>query len=303
MESIIISSTKSLTLTNKILDGNINKDNITVGYDGVYSYSSLLFFDISKIPINAEIANAEIVLFKTDKFYDDKKKCIYIYPLFDYFNNYTTYKNPPMVNNLIQGSIYPITSKILVKANITKIVSLWFKHPASNKGIILYKKSNDFITNYGSATCKDSSLTPFIKVNYGIKKTIAILENNTNYKNECNHNIKNFTSMKVIYYPCPCNCNHSIIPIPIPTTRQVRIIGIVAPMAIYEAIVKLTVTRIGTGNTDNYYVTDEYDNSASSISLAIDKIYNIAVLPQANPVDTESIAFYGSYKGKTELFI
>ena len=299
MESIIIPSTKSLTLTNKIPNGNINKDNITVGYDGVYTYSSLLLFDISQIPNNAEIANAEIVLFKTDSFYENKKKCIYIYPLFDYFSNYTTYKNHPKVNHLIEGSLYPITSKISATANLTKIVSLWHNNVNSNRGIILCKKNNNFITNFGSAICEDSDLTPFIKVIYSIKHTIVIPENHTNHKNECDHNIENHTQMKVIYYPCPCSCN----PIPgIPTTRQVKVIGIVSPMAIYEAIVNLVITRNGTGHTDNYYVTDEYDNSANNTPLAIDKIYNIDVIPQANPGDTENVAFYGSYKGNPKLF-
>ncbi|MBU3090538.1 DNRLRE domain-containing protein [Clostridium sp. CF011] len=302
MESIIIPSTKSLTLTNKIPTGNINKDYITVGNDGVYTYSSLLFFDISTIPNNAEITNAEIVLFKTDNFYKNKKKCINIYPLFDYFSNYTTYKNPPKVNHLIEGSIYPITSKISVTANLTKIVSLWFKNSNSNKGIILCKKNNDFITNFGSAMCNDSNLIPFIKVIYCIKNTIVIQEKHTSCKDECNHNIENHTSMKVIYYPCPCNCNSNPNP-GIPTTRQVKVTGIVAPMAIYESIVKLAVTRNGTGHADNYYITDEYDNSSSNTPLAIDKIYNIPVLPKANPGDTENVDFYGAYKGNSELFL
>ena len=37
MENISIPSSKSLTLTNKIPDGNINNDNITVGNDGLYN--------------------------------------------------------------------------------------------------------------------------------------------------------------------------------------------------------------------------------------------------------------------------
>jgi len=286
MGSIIIPSTRSLTLTNKIPDGNITKDNISVGDDGVYTYSSFLFFDISTIPSNAEITNAEIVLFKTDNFYENKKKCIYIYPLLDYFSNYTTYNNQPKVNHLIEGSLYPLTPKISATANLTKIVSLWFKNAVSNKGLILCKKNNNFITSFGSATCKDSNLIPFIKVIYSIKNNIVIHENHT--------------SLKIIYYPCPCNCN----PNPgIATTRQVRVIGIVAPMSIYEAVISLAVTRWGTGHIDNYHVTDEYNNSTSSTPLPIDKFYNIAILPQSKPGDTENVVFYGSYKGNIDLFI
>ncbi len=280
MESIIIQPTKSLTLTNKIPDGNINEDNITVGNDGLYIYSSFLFFDISTIPSNAEISNAELVLFKTDNFYKDNGKCIYIYPLSDYFSTYTTYNNPPEINHVIEGRLYPLTSKISVTTNLTKIVSLWLRNPLSNKGIILCKKDKNFITSFGSAICNDNYITPFIKVIYSIKNTTVIHETNT--------------PMKVIYYPCPCNCN----PNPsIPTIRQVEVTGIVAPTSIYVIIVTLSVTRNGTGHIDNYYITDEYDNSASSTPLAIDKFYNIAVIPQENPGDIEDISLSGSYKG------
>ncbi|MCB2343246.1 DNRLRE domain-containing protein [Clostridium estertheticum] len=288
MTSIIIPSTKSLTVTTKIPNGNINEKNITVGSDGLYTYSSFLFFDISKVPSNAEISNAELVLFKTDNFYNDNKKCIYIYPLFDYFSTFSTYNNPPEVNHIIQGSLYPLTSKISVTSNLTKIVSLWFRNALSNKGIILCKKNNDFITTFGSAICSDKYLTPFIKVVYRIKNTIIIHENRN--------------PMKVIYSPCPCNCpsypNPPIPPAPpVPTIRKVEVTGIVAPFSIYIIIVTLSVTRSNTGHIDNYYVTDKYDNSASSTPLAIDNFYDIAVIPQENPGDTENISLSGSYKG------
>ncbi|MBU3157853.1 DNRLRE domain-containing protein [Clostridium estertheticum] len=288
MTSIIIPSTKSLTVTNKIPNGNINEKNITVGSDGLYTYSSFLFFDISKVPSNAEISNAELVLFKTDNFYKDNIKCIYIYPLFDYFSTFTTYNNLPEINHIIQGSLHPLTSKISVTANLTKIVSLWFRNSLSNKGIILCKKNNDFITSFGSAICSDKYLTPFIKVVYSIKNTIIIHENSN--------------PMKVIYSPCPCNCpsypNPPIPPAPpVPTIRRVEVTGIVAPFSIYVIIVTLSVTRSNTGHIDNYYVTDQYDNSTSSTPLAIDKFYDIAVIPQENPGDTENISLSGSYKG------
>lgn len=300
MENIIIPSTKSLTLTNKIPDGNINGNNITVGNEGQYTYSSFLFFDISGIPSNAEISNAELILFKTDNFYNDNRKCIYIYPLLDYFSTYSTYNNPPEVTNIIEGKLYPLTSKISATTNITKIVSLWFKHAASNKGIILCKKNNNFITNFGSAICKDNYLTPFINVTYSIKNTVAPHENHGKCKHECNHCSKNCTQMKVIYYPCQCCCPPTP-PVPptsvVPTIRQVQVVGTVAAYSIYLIIVTLEVTRSGTGNIDKYYVTDEYDNSTSSTPLAIDKTYDIAVIPPITLGDTETVNFAGSYKG------
>lgn len=279
MESIIIPSTKSLTLTNKIPDRNINGTNIIVGNDGLYTYSSLLFFDVSTLPSDAKILNAELVLFKTDNFYEDKKKCIYIYPLSDYFSTYTTYNAPPQVNDVIEGKLHPLTSKISVSATLTKIVALWFKHPASNKGLILHQKSNNFITSFGSSKCNDFYLTPFIRVIYNTEKT--------------NKTHENCIPMNVMYSPCHLNCNHHH---QTPTIRKVEVIGIVAPWSIYVAIVTLSVTRNCTGHIDNYYVTDEYDNSTSSIPLAIDRFYNIAVIPQKHLGDTEFINFAGSYK-------
>lgn len=286
----MLPATKSLTLTNKLPDGNINDDYITVGSDGLYIYSCFLFFDISTIPNNANISNAQLVLFKTDNFYNDIRKCIYIYPLFDYFSTFTTYNNPPEVNHLIVGSLYPLTSKISATANLTKIVSLWVRNAASNKGIILCKKNNNFIANFGSAICMDSCLAPFIKVIYSIKNTNVIHENHCNCKDRCDRDIK------VIYNPCPCYCPPHPNP-GVPTIRQVEVIGTVAPYSIYVAIVTLSVARSGSGHIDSYYVTDEYDNSTNSTPLAIDKFYNIAVIPQETLGDTETVNFYGSYKG------
>lgn len=303
LENIIINSTRTLTLTNKIPEGNINEDKITVGSDRLYTYFSYLFFDVSTIPSNAEILNAELVLFKTDNFYEDNRKSIYIYPIFDYFNNYTTYKNPPEINHIIEGKLYPLTSKISTTGNITKIVSLWYKNGISNKGIVLCKKNNNFMANFGSAICKDSCLTPFINVSYCKKNTIEIDRSHTNYNYECNPKIGNLTPFKMINNPCHnnciinCNCNNPCQSPGIPTISQVEIIGTVAPESIYVSIVTLSVTRIATGHIDNYYVTDEYNNHASNTPLAIDKTYNIAVIPQESPGDIENITLAGSYRG------
>jgi len=65
--------------------------------------------------------------------------------------------------------------------------------------------------------------------------------------------------------------------------------------------VKLEVTRAGSGQKDNYYVTDEYDNSLNNDSLHIDKTYNIAVIPKVQPGDIENVNLYGSYKGPMSI--
>jgi hypothetical protein len=63
LSSILIPATKSLTVTNKSPNENINEDIITVGYDGKYKYISYLYFDISSIPTNVTVLSAELVLF------------------------------------------------------------------------------------------------------------------------------------------------------------------------------------------------------------------------------------------------
>jgi len=90
LQSILIPAIKSLTVTNKQSNGNINEDIIIVGGDGGFIYVSYLFFDISSIPSNVVISSAELVLFKTNNFYNDSSKEFMIYPLIDYFSTYTT---------------------------------------------------------------------------------------------------------------------------------------------------------------------------------------------------------------------
>lgn len=270
MSNIIIYATKSLTVTSKIPNGNINKPTITVGSDGIYKYISYLFFDISDIPSNALILNAELVLFKTNNFYDDCRKIFSIYPLCDYFSTYTTFNNRPEVNINIKKNFHPITSDVAITVDLTDFVVLWLQNKLSNTGIALFDKSNSILTQFGSSTCKDTYLVPFLKVVIG---------------DECN-NCKKCDCCK----GCNC-CNQGE-----GTLRQVNVIGTVAENSKYAAIVNIGVTRKGTGHTDNYYVADEYNNLSGSSPLYVDKTYNIAIVPKENPEDVETINFYGSYK-------
>lgn len=121
MGSILIPASKSLTVTDRLPDGNINEDIIITGRDGIYNYFSYLFFDISSIPSNVSISYAELVLFKTDKFYDDINKTFGIYPLLDYFSIYTTYSNRPRINNSVLKNFYPLTSKVAVTIILTHL--------------------------------------------------------------------------------------------------------------------------------------------------------------------------------------
>jgi hypothetical protein len=263
LASILIPASKSLTITNRIPDGNINEDTITVGYDGKYSYNSYLFFDISSIPINVSISSAELVLFKTNNFYNDIKKEFLIYPLMDYFSTYTTFNNPTKVNTTIKKTFYPISSNVATTVNLTYFVSLWLSNKLTNTGIALASKNNSMLAEFGSSICKDTYLIPFIKV---------VISNESN----------NFQRNK-------CNLGN-------PNVRKVRVIGTVAADSQYEAIVNIGVTRSGSGHTDNYYVADEYNNLSNYYPLNIDKTYNMAIIPKEKPGDVESIEFYGSYK-------
>jgi len=263
LSSILIPATKSLTVTNKLPNGNINKDTIIVGNDGMSKYISYLFFDITAIPSNVSILSAELVLFKTDNFYNDSTKNFSVFPLSDYFSTYTTFNNRPRVNSIIREKFYPITSKVAVTVDLSYLVSLWFKNKLTNTGISLFDKNNSILAQFGSSICKDTYLIPFIKVVISSK---------------CNN----------IEKP---NCDQGKS-----TVRRVRVIGTVAEDSQYEAIVNIGVNRRGTGHTDNYYVADEYNNLLSNTPLHIDKTYNMAIIPKEKIGDVETLDFYGSYK-------
>ena len=265
LASILIPATKSLTVSNRLPNENINEDTIIVGNDGKYDYISYLFFDISAIPSNVSISSAELVLFKTNNFYNDSKKEFSIYPLSEYFSTYTTFNNRPKVNTIIKKKFYPITSNVAVTVNLTYFVSLWLDNKLMNTGIALMDKNNSILAEFGSSISKDSYLIPFIKV---VVKPLT---------------------HKVCNKP---NCNRGEA-----TVRQVRVIGTVAADSQYEAIINIGVTRSGSGNTDNYYVADEYNNLSNYYPLNIDKTYNMAIIPKEEPGDVETIDFYGSYKG------
>lgn len=254
LNSIIIPASKSLTIANKLPMLNINSNHIKVGCQLKFNYISYLFFDVSSIPCNAQFLNAELVLFKTDNFYEDHSKKFIIYQLEDYFSSYTTYDNRPQINKRIKKVFYPFTSKVAVTVDVTKFVSLWIKSEQNCTGIMLDSETDCSLTKFGSSISNDSYIIPFIKV----------------YFEEC--------------------CYGKT------TIREVNVTGTVAPESKYEAIIDAEVTRQVSGNKDNYYVTDEYDNSLNSDPLYIDKTYKIAIVPKENQDDSEKVNFYGSYK-------
>ena len=166
MGSIIIPASKSLTVTDKSPKENINANYIKVGYQLKFNYISYLFFDISSIPCNALVLNAELVLFKTDKFFENHCEKFIIYQLEGYFSSYTTYDNRPKINKDIKKVFYPFTSKVAVTVDITKFVSLWIKSERICTGIMIDSEPNCSFAKFGSAICNDGYIIPFIKVSF-----------------------------------------------------------------------------------------------------------------------------------------
>lgn len=322
MRSIIIPAIKSLTVTNKYPDKSFNEGVITVGSNDKYKYYSYLFFDISLIPCNIIISNAELVLFKVDEFYNDYTKKISISPLREHFSTYTTYNNAPDYDRHTTINFYPFTSKVSVRVNITTIISSWVKNKSNNNGIKLYEKNKDGIISFGSVKSDDDYLLPFIRVTYHHYLAPCTRGNYGYYVSPCIrgyycHNPLNKSIKEDCTKKCVKICKKELVEILIKicreickqnchthynaTTRQVRVTGTVAPFSIYLIIINLEVTRSGSGHKDNYYVCDQYGNSLNNASLSIDKTYNIAIIPKVQPFDTENVTLYGSYKGTMSI--
>ncbi|SHH01180.1 DNRLRE domain-containing protein [Tepidibacter thalassicus] len=167
MRNIIIPASKSLTISNKIPNENINNEFINVGNDGKYYYYSYLFFDISPIPSNIVINSAEIILFKVKDFFNCNTKVFSIYPLSDYFSTFTTYKNHPRINTQFKYDFLPFTNNIYIEVNITDILEAWINNTLINKGIILIGDNNqNCLTTFASALNKDPYLIPFLRVSF-----------------------------------------------------------------------------------------------------------------------------------------
>lgn len=264
MASIIIPASKSITITSKLPDSNINGDTIVVGNDGMSSYFSYLFFDLSSLPNNIVVNYAELTLFKTDNFHNDVTNVFGIYPC-DYFSTYSTFKNRPKTDPFSVKYFYPVISDVTVKIPLTYFVSVWASNPKKSTCIQLFAKKKNTIASFGSAISKDNYLIPFLKISFS---------------------------------PIPQRST-STTPTPhsdgIPVIKQIQVTGTVAANAKYNAVVNVAVKRSLTGYTDNYYVVDEYNNVGKSTPLHIDRIYNIAVTPKPEPNDDETIILGGSY--------
>ena len=282
MASIIISASKSLTVTNKFPNENIKSDFIKVGYEQNFKYISYLFFDISSIPSNTKILSAELTLFKTNNFYEDYCKKFVICQLEDYFSSYTTFNNRPQINFCINKIFHPIIREVSITIDIKRFVLLWIEAKRICTGIMLASEPNCNISEFGSSNSQDKYIIPFIKIIYEKHSE----EPNKRLYNNCYNFTCNCTCT------CICNCGQQGEP----SIAKVNVTGTVASNSKYVAIVDVEVTRPDIRKIDNYYVTDEYNNISGNDPLHVDKVYKIPIVPKKGPNDSEKVNFYGSYK-------
>lgn len=168
MASLRIPATKSLTICDKIPSKDINDEFILVGNEYKNLYTSYLFFNTSNIPDNILLLSAELVLFKSNHFFENENRKFYIHPLKKYFSDYTTYKNQPELERTLKVEFKPNTKDVSVEIDITKILKHWIKNPNSNKGISIsvedYKDST--VNAFCSSLNKDCYSRPFIILSY-----------------------------------------------------------------------------------------------------------------------------------------
>ena len=311
MANIIIPALKSITVSNKCPNKSINENIITIGTNNNANYYSYLFFDVSSLPSDIRISSAELVLFKTDNFFNNNEEKLSISPLTDYFSTYTTYNNAPNYDHYSKINFYPLTSKVAVTVNITNIVSGWIRNRPSNKGIIIYGRNKGTIVTFGSVKSDDTYLIPFLKVYYekiNPNKHNKILCKYGNNEN-CNYDFIKISKKeleellsKICKDVCCNNPYPPSPPAPTPTQNHSTIVdvdvtGNVAPYSVYNIIIEVEVTRAITGQKDYYYTSDVYINSLNSNSLPIKKSYKIAVIPEIQVEDSQSINIFCSYNG------
>jgi hypothetical protein len=163
---------------------------------------------------------------------------------------------------------------------------------------ILSTNYNGELSSTINKAAEQSSSAKFTDKTSSSETDEPINESNTKTSEASNNENSSFNFFNCIFDNFICCifnsiqscCNiHSVF-------RQVHVIGTVAPYSKYVAVVNLSISRHCPRHTDNYYVTDEYDNSLNNNPLCINKIYNIAIVPVKSILDTEELSYYGSYK-------
>lgn len=171
MGVISVPASKSLTLSNKIPNGNIRDKKIIVGWEGKCVYYSYLFFDTSIIPSDVLLLSATLVLFKIDDFFESLTPNFYICPLLKQFSSFTTYENdcPIDLNPTLKKDFLPFTRDVAIEVDITTLFYKWLSNTLVNRGIVIkanYINPHLCQTSFGSAYSRDNTLIPFIRVHF-----------------------------------------------------------------------------------------------------------------------------------------
>jgi len=165
LSSIDIPASKSLTLLSNSTKTNIRSNIITIGKSKKYDYISYLYFELPLIPANMEAYSAEIVLFKTGNSLYEADNYYWVYPLLEDFSTYTNYYNRPNYESSLGIVFSTSKDKIYSQINITPIVLQCINNNLSNKGLILFGRSETAgVITYGSALNKDKYLVPFLRI-------------------------------------------------------------------------------------------------------------------------------------------
>jgi hypothetical protein len=173
MPTISIPASKSLTLSNKIRNGNIKDQKIIVGSKEEYRYYSFLFFNTDIIPGDISLLSATLVLFKVGNPLCCPNQDLAIYSLAQEFSTSTTDANACHIESELEQVFSPFSFDVAVEVDITSLVKKWIYNKIINRGIMIKtmreKCQDKHILSYasfGSAYCKDKTLIPFIRVIY-----------------------------------------------------------------------------------------------------------------------------------------
>ncbi|MDF2504126.1 DNRLRE domain-containing protein [Clostridium sp.] len=146
-EKTQILCTKSLTVTDLCSEGNIEDDNLQVGFDGKNIYRSYMYFDIDKIIENSMINFVILRIFIKKISTCHTPITLYVQTLKDEFNKFTTFDNQPKYD------------KVQIKIKIDSDLRGWLDIDITN----LFFNCSDSSENKGiiirSAECEKSLIT------------------------------------------------------------------------------------------------------------------------------------------------
>lgn len=167
MAVIHLPAIKSLTLSNKLPAGNIQKRVIVIGNKRKRTYYSYLYFDTNMIPSNIALLSATLVLFRAAHFTYCSQPEFVIYPLLKEFSSFTTYLHDCPIDPVLGQAFSPSVNDAAIEVDITVLVNKWLDNSLINKGIAIKPITEEpGRAFWGSAYCKNKTLIPFIRIIY-----------------------------------------------------------------------------------------------------------------------------------------